>query len=165
MPYLIYKKCYNKKPYKFYLKHMYYIIITIITYIICYKIISFINITGLMGLILKSITIVILSNILLVLFIFKTNEFKERLAKGETLDDLLPEAFATAYLNVIYDTSALELTNVSYDNYLFGKGSCMPNVNSNLITFVRATNVTDSNGILCTITFKVKETATSNLLL
>ena len=25
----------------------------------------------------------------------KTAEFKERLAKGETLDDLLPEAFAT----------------------------------------------------------------------
>ena len=25
----------------------------------------------------------------------KTTEFKERLAKGETLDDLLPEAFAT----------------------------------------------------------------------
>lgn len=85
MPYLIYKKCYNKKPYKFYLKHMYYIIITIITYIICYKIISFINITGLMGLILKSITIVILSNILLVLFIFKTNEFKEIYIKLKNL--------------------------------------------------------------------------------
>ena len=26
----------------------------------------------------------------------KTGEFKERLAQGETLDDLLPEAFATA---------------------------------------------------------------------
>ena len=25
----------------------------------------------------------------------KTREYKERLAKGETLDDLLPEAFAT----------------------------------------------------------------------
>ena len=25
----------------------------------------------------------------------KTKEFKERLAKGETLDDILPEAFAT----------------------------------------------------------------------
>ena len=25
----------------------------------------------------------------------KTKEYKERLAKGETLDDLLPEAFAT----------------------------------------------------------------------
>ena len=26
----------------------------------------------------------------------KTDEFKERLAAGETLDDILPEAFATA---------------------------------------------------------------------
>ena len=27
----------------------------------------------------------------------KTPEFKERLANGETLDDILPEAFATVY--------------------------------------------------------------------
>mgnify|MGYP000211236936 CR=1 FL=1 len=27
--------------------------------------------------------------------VVKTKEYKERLAKGETLDDLLPEAFAT----------------------------------------------------------------------
>ena len=33
----------------------------------------------------------------------KTQEFKDRLSAGETLDDILPEAFATAYLNLFIE--------------------------------------------------------------
>ncbi len=45
----------------------------------------------------------------------KTNEFKERLAKGETLDDLLPEAFA-----VVRETSKRILKMRHYDVQLIG---------------------------------------------
>ena len=36
----------------------------------------------------------------------KTGEFRSRLAAGETLDDLLPEAFATAWLNLFTEGKA-----------------------------------------------------------
>src|SRR3989338_514832 len=45
----------------------------------------------------------------------KTKEFKERLAKGETLDDLLPEAFA-----VVRETSRRVLSQRHFDVQLMG---------------------------------------------
>jgi len=45
----------------------------------------------------------------------KTKEFKERLAKGQTLDDLLPEAFA-----VVRETSRRTLNQRHFDSQLIG---------------------------------------------
>lgn len=85
MPYLIYKKCYNKKPYKFYFKLFYYTLVFILVYYICNYIVSFILLNNILGLIIKAIVTVILSNILLILFFYNTAEFKDIINKIKQL--------------------------------------------------------------------------------
>lgn len=85
MPYLIYKKCYDKKPYMFYFKYIYYSACSALTYFICDYIITFITLNGIFGFILKTIFVVIMSNIILLLLFFKTKEFKSILKKVKYL--------------------------------------------------------------------------------
>lgn len=85
MPYLIYKKCYDKKPFIFYLKYLYYTLSIILTYFISNYLISFIPIKGIFGFIVKAITTVIISNIFLLILFFKTKEFQEVLNKVKFL--------------------------------------------------------------------------------
>lgn len=85
MPYLIYKKCYQKPPFKFYLKYIYYTLSVIITYIISNYIISLISISGIIGFIIKALILIIISNIILIILLFKTNEFKEVSSKIKNL--------------------------------------------------------------------------------
>lgn len=76
MPYLIYKKCYDKKPFIFYFKYAYYTCCSALTYFICDYLVSFITITGILGFIFKAAITVVSSNIILILLLFKTREFK-----------------------------------------------------------------------------------------
>lgn len=84
-PYLIYKKCYNKKTYQFYLKFIYYTFVFILVYYICNYIVSLISYSNLIGLIIKGIVTVIISNILLIIFFYRTFEFKEIVKKIKLL--------------------------------------------------------------------------------
>lgn len=85
MPYLIYKKCYNKKPYKFYYKLIYYTLVFILVYYICNYIVSFISLNNILGLIVKALVTVILSNILLIIFFYNITEFKDIVNKVKQL--------------------------------------------------------------------------------
>lgn len=85
MPYLIYKKCYEKKPFMFYFKYIYYSSCSALTYFICDYLITFITIDGILGFIIKAVTAVISSNIILILLLFKTREFRAILNKLKIL--------------------------------------------------------------------------------
>ena len=77
MPYLIYKKCYNKKPFAFYYKAVYYLLISFITFIIVNNVVSIISVHGIFGFIIKCLVCSSISAILLCLFSFITKEFRE----------------------------------------------------------------------------------------
>lgn len=76
-PYILYKKRLNKSPKLYYLNSIYYIVAIIITFVICYKINSLMNLSGILGFIIQAIVTFILSNILLIIFVCRKQEFKE----------------------------------------------------------------------------------------
>lgn len=76
-PYIIHKHEF-KTSYKRYVKtYIYYLVIEIITFAICYKIISFINLTGIIDFIVCGIVITIITVIIYVITTFNLKEFKE----------------------------------------------------------------------------------------
>ena len=77
MPYLIYKKCYNKKPFAVYYKAVYDLLISFITFIIVNNVVSIISFHGIFGFIIKCLVCSSISAILLCLFSFITKEFRE----------------------------------------------------------------------------------------
>ena len=76
-PYILYKKILNISPKKYYLDMIFYLLCTIITFLVCYKINQYIPYEGIMGFIIRSIIIFILSNIIMIILVCKKKEFKE----------------------------------------------------------------------------------------
>lgn len=76
-PYLIHKYEFETSSLKYLKKYIKYFIIFFIAYIVCYAITKMIIIEGIVGLILKGLTVTIVTNILFLIFLFKTEEFQE----------------------------------------------------------------------------------------
>ena len=76
-PYLIHRDEF-KTPFKrYYLTYSYYLVIEVITFLICYKIISFINLTGIIGFVVCGIVLTLIIGFIYLLAILKLREFKE----------------------------------------------------------------------------------------
>lgn len=75
-PYIVYKYGLNKKPTKYYLKWMKYLIISIVTFFIVGFIFNFIGTGGIFIFVLKCVVSVSVVIIVFCLFCFKTSEFK-----------------------------------------------------------------------------------------
>ena len=76
-PYLIHKNEFKTSAKRYYITYSYYLLIEIIAFCICYKVISLINLTGILGFIVCGIIITILTGIIYILATFKLKEFKE----------------------------------------------------------------------------------------
>lgn len=83
-PLIVYKKVFSKSTKQYFLKYIYYITIVVISLGITYFITDFIVVDNILLFILKGFITVIISTLSIVLFTFKTNEFKEifNLIKG-----------------------------------------------------------------------------------
>lgn len=75
-PYMIYKLEFKKSPREYYLKYIKYFIIIIINYIICKIILDFMVGFGIGNFILKLLIFTIISNIIFIMFFYKTEEYK-----------------------------------------------------------------------------------------
>ncbi len=76
-PYLLHKLRFKTKCRKFYFRYIYYAIVFGINLAICYLFLQYINIQGFWGLIVKGILILIITSIIFLIFVFKTEEYKE----------------------------------------------------------------------------------------
>ena len=72
-PYIIHKYKFNKKPKRFYLRYLYYTLILIITFCICYKMVMLITIQGILGFLISGIVITILVALVFLVSTFKLN--------------------------------------------------------------------------------------------
>lgn len=75
-PYLAFKYVLKDKKYKYYIKYIIYFTITAVIYVLTNFICSIIPGTGIMSFILKTIVTVIVSNVIIVITMFRTKEFK-----------------------------------------------------------------------------------------
>jgi len=76
-PIIVFKKVFNKSPLKYFLKYIYYICIILISLFITNLIVNYINVSNIFMFILKGFSTVIVSTLCIILFTFKTKEFKE----------------------------------------------------------------------------------------
>lgn len=76
-PYLIHKLKFKTSSKKFYLKYLYYAIAYAINLTICFIIAKYIKITGFVGIMLKAILMLIITSIILLLSVFRLNEYSE----------------------------------------------------------------------------------------
>ena len=74
--YIVYKKEFKKSPKSYYKEHLYYLLITSINYIICLFITNFINNNSILGFILKTLIVILLSNFIYILNYYQKDEFK-----------------------------------------------------------------------------------------
>ena len=74
-PYLVHKYEFKTSFFKYIKKYLYYLIVVIINLLVCYNIFKLINMNNIINIILYAILCTILSNIIFVLFFFKTKEF------------------------------------------------------------------------------------------
>ena len=75
-PYVIYKHYFKENVSDYFLKLIKYTLSIIVVYLIIFKIISWITITGIVGLILKAIVTFGISLVLLTVFFIYSKEFK-----------------------------------------------------------------------------------------
>ena len=76
-PYLLHKYEFNTSSKRYYLTYLYYLVVVIIDFFICNFIISKIALGGILGFIIKGITIMIVSYIIFMIFTYRMREFKE----------------------------------------------------------------------------------------
>ena len=76
-PIIVFKKVFNKKPIKYFIKYIYYICIVLISLFITNLIVNYINVNNIFMFIFKGFSTVLISTLCIVLFTFKTKEFKE----------------------------------------------------------------------------------------
>lgn len=76
-PKIVYKKIFNKNCLQYFIKYIYYIFIVIISLLITNFITKYIIVTNIWLFILKSVLCVFISSLVLIIFTFKTLEFKE----------------------------------------------------------------------------------------
>lgn len=80
-PYLIYKKRFNKSVLVYFKKWTLYNILVFINYFIVKYILSFINLSGISGFCIKIIVITIVFNLVQLLFLFKTRDFRDLMVR------------------------------------------------------------------------------------
>lgn len=76
-PYLIHKNEFKTSSIRFYKSYLYYLLITILTFVICHKIVSIISLTGIFGFIVNSLTITLIVVIIFVIATYRMKEFGE----------------------------------------------------------------------------------------
>ena len=74
-PYLLHKYRFKTPSKQFYIKYVYYLLVCIISFVICMLIINKIAIYGILGFIVKGVVIIIVSFIIFCIFTFKLKEF------------------------------------------------------------------------------------------
>ena len=74
--YIIYKYEFKKSPKSYYLKHATMLLCVVLNFIICYVISNLIVGNSLIIFIVKTLTVVILSNLIFVLLFYRTSDFK-----------------------------------------------------------------------------------------
>ena len=75
-PFILYKKKLGKSPKKYYLNTIFYACCTAIVFIICFKVNEYIQLTGILGFIIRSGIIFILSNLIMIILVCRKKEFK-----------------------------------------------------------------------------------------
>lgn len=76
-PYLIHKNAFKTSSTRYYKTYIYYLVVSIITFILCTKIDRTISITGILGFIISGMVVSVIIFILFLLCTFKLKEFKE----------------------------------------------------------------------------------------
>ena len=76
-PKIVYQKIFRKNVSQYFLKYIYYLTVVLITLVITNYLSKYIIVKNILTFILKGIITVTISTILIILFTFKTNEFKE----------------------------------------------------------------------------------------
>lgn len=76
-PYLLHKYKFNSSCKRYYLTYLYYLIIFFLDLTICMFIVSKISITGILGFIIKGITIAIVTVVMFILLVNRMKEFKD----------------------------------------------------------------------------------------
>lgn len=76
-PIIVYKKVFNKSPIKYFIKYIYYICVVLISLFITNFIANYINVDNILVFIFKGFSTVLISTLCIVIFTFKTKEFKE----------------------------------------------------------------------------------------
>ena len=84
-PCVLYKYYFKRKPKYYFLKYLLDTVIMCAVSAVCYLVCSFIPDAGLWWLILKFLTAIVLSNILLILIYFKTREFQDAYALAKKM--------------------------------------------------------------------------------
>lgn len=90
--YVFFKNYMNEKPTKYYLKQLFYLIISIIAVVSTYFVCSLIPLVGVIEVVVKVAICMIVPNIIFVIAYFKTNEFKEllnSLKKGKRMGKII----------------------------------------------------------------------------
>lgn len=76
-PYLVHKYEFKTSFLKYIKKYFYYLVVVIINFLVCYNIFKLLPMNNIITIILYAILCTILSNIIFVLFLFKTKEFND----------------------------------------------------------------------------------------
>ncbi len=85
---IFFKKYMGEKPKKYLLKQIYYVFVTVIAIFATYEICALIQADGIFKIILNFIVCLIVPNVIMLIFYFKTNEFKQ-IMRGETVKKIL----------------------------------------------------------------------------
>ncbi len=80
-PYLIYKKRFGKSVFYYFKKWTFYNILLIVEYFIIKNILGFIHLSGISGFCIKVVVITLVFNLIHILFLFKTDDFKNLLVR------------------------------------------------------------------------------------
>lgn len=75
-PYIVYKTVFKKFPGNYYLKYIFYTIIVIINYLVCSSICNYINVDSIIGFIVETIIVVIVSNVIFFISFYFTKDFQ-----------------------------------------------------------------------------------------
>ncbi len=83
-PFILYKEKLKKSPKRYYIDMIIYALCAIITFAVCFKVNQYIPFEGILGFIVRSIIIFILSNIVMIILLCRKKEFRE--VKAKVLD-------------------------------------------------------------------------------
>jgi O-antigen/teichoic acid export membrane protein len=82
---VLFKSYFKMKPTKYYMQHILYVFVTFIGFLLTYLICSSINVTGILGLIIKALICVVTPNIVFLLAYYRNGRFKEAISFARRL--------------------------------------------------------------------------------